>query len=96
MAVKLKEANKIDALRNKLIELSEIITVGKSTKDYMAKHPVGSVAGLVVIGLLITVVSGNILRLLFRLASFGLKIAAFVFVTRQTLSNISKFFGKKA
>ena len=95
MAVKVKETNKIDSLRNKLTELSELITVGKSTKDYMAKHPVGSAAGLVAIGFLITFVSGNVIRFLFRLVSFGLKAAAFVFVVRQTLSNVARFFGKK-
>jgi len=90
-----KEINKIKEIRKKLSILSESIAVGKNAKQYLTKHPLGSVAGVALIGFLTAILSGAVLRVLFFFISSGLKIAAFVFVARQTLGKVFVLFKKK-
>lgn len=92
MDEKHKEVDKIEQLRHRLTELSELIAVGKHAKDYFVKHPVGSTLGVLLVGIFVAVFSGGFIRLIFGLVSFGLRVAAFIFVARQTFQKISGLF----
>lgn len=95
MDEKSQEINKLNELRKRLTNLSDLIAVGKSTKDYLAKHPVGSITLMVLIGVFTAFVSGGIIRLVLKLISFVLKVAAFIIVAKETLDKVTGFFKKK-
>lgn len=90
MATKHKEISKLDAIRNNITKLSELVTVGKVTKDAIRKHPVRTAAGVLVVGMLAALVSGSLIRGLLKLISFGLRVSAFIFVIKQTLKKFKR------
>ncbi len=90
-----KEINKMDELRHNLTKLAESISVGKNARNYVANHPVSSLACMLLLGFLTAILSGGIIRLILFLISFGLRAAAFIFVARQTLAKVSSVLKKK-
>ncbi len=90
-----KEINKINEIRKKLSELSESIAVGKHAREHFEKHPICSMAGIALIGFLTAILSGTLIRVILFFISFGLKLAAFIFVARQTLGKVLVLFKKK-
>lgn len=90
MAEKLKEIEELDNLRNKITKLSEFISGGSRIREYIAKNPMQSVIIIVLIGISAAFLSGRIIKFVLKSISFALKVAAFLYVVRDSYEKVVK------
>lgn len=84
-----QEIDRLENIRTKLSEITDSLSFGKNIKKHVGDHPVKTVGAMILIGLLTAILSTALIRIIFILLSFSLRLAAFIFVVKQSLSKVS-------
>ncbi|HSA05639.1 MAG TPA: hypothetical protein P5556_00510 [Candidatus Gastranaerophilales bacterium] len=91
MDKKFEEIEKIEQIRTKITELTELISNEKPLMTLIKENPAAATLIIIGLGILTAIISRKVIKLIFALISFGLKIATYVYFIRYGISLLPKF-----